>query len=383
MPSRAGRFAAIVAFAAAILVSFPWTAHAADAPSRFKDPEDGAFDVSGWLATKTGFLPVLTPITEPAVGYGAALGLLFFHGGGLANTVKAPPGPTGRPISPDVSLAGAALTENGTWGAFAGHLGFWGGDRWRYMGGLARYSMNLDYYGSGDRAFGFNMDGWALYQELTRRVGRTDLFVGARFVYLDSDISFDFDALPPDIPRPSFASTDWGLGFVAEYDTRDNNFTPSRGVDVKAAAMFRQSSLGDDGAFQIYTVTPKLYWDVKPRLVLAARLQVQTVSGDAPFYALPSVNLRGIPAMRYQGAGEASVDGEVRWNAFKRWWLVAFAGAGWTGDDLGSLQAGDNVHAGGLGFRYLVARALGLQMGLDVAKGPEQYAIYVVTGSSF
>jgi hypothetical protein len=63
--------------------------------------------------------------------------------------------------------------------------------------------------------------------------------------------------------------------------------------------------------------------------------------------------------------------------------VVAFAGIGWTGDDLGALQDGRSEYAGGLGFRYLLARALGLHMGLDVAKGPEQYAIYVVTGSSF
>ena len=39
-------------------------------------------------------------------------------------------------------------------------------------------------------------------------------------------------------------------------------------------------------------------------------------------------------------------------------------------------------NAGG-GFRYLTAREFGLQMGIDVARGPEQWAIYVVFGNSW
>jgi hypothetical protein len=43
----------------------------------FRSPEDGWLDVSGFLDEKYGFLPVVIPITEPAVGYGAAGGLAF------------------------------------------------------------------------------------------------------------------------------------------------------------------------------------------------------------------------------------------------------------------------------------------------------------------
>src|SRR5690348_11474362 len=46
-------------------------------PSKFRSPEDGWLDVSEFLEEKYGFLPLVVPITEPAVGYGAAGGLLF------------------------------------------------------------------------------------------------------------------------------------------------------------------------------------------------------------------------------------------------------------------------------------------------------------------
>ena len=43
------------------------------------DPEDGRFDMSNWLLRNKGFLPVPMIITEPAVGYGGGLGVIFFH----------------------------------------------------------------------------------------------------------------------------------------------------------------------------------------------------------------------------------------------------------------------------------------------------------------
>ncbi len=42
------------------------------------DTLDNALDVSYYLNNLHGFLPIVSPITEPAVGYGAALAGLFF-----------------------------------------------------------------------------------------------------------------------------------------------------------------------------------------------------------------------------------------------------------------------------------------------------------------
>ena len=43
----------------------------------FVDTLDNAFDISYYLYNLHGFLPVISPITEPAVGYGAAGAGLF------------------------------------------------------------------------------------------------------------------------------------------------------------------------------------------------------------------------------------------------------------------------------------------------------------------
>jgi hypothetical protein len=182
--------------------------------SLFKDPEDGAFDVGGWIGTRTGILPIPMPITELAIGYGGALGLVWIHGGGMAGLRDAPPGVTGKPVTPDISAVAGAGTENGTWAAALAHVGFWKGDRWRYTGAVARISPKLDTYDAAGNAYLFNLDGWAVYQELRRRIGRTNLFLGARFVFMDSTTTFESGRLPPDIPNPQFDTRDSGLGAV-------------------------------------------------------------------------------------------------------------------------------------------------------------------------
>ena len=377
--------AAVLALAPAVFAQAPPGDDSAPAakPSLFKDPEDGAFDVGPWAATRTGILPIPVPITEPAVGYGLALGLLKIHGGGLAGTKDAPLGVTGKPVPPNVSALGGAATENGTWMAAVAHVGYWGGDRWRYTGVVGRMSPQLDTYDAQGRAYGFNLDGWVVFQELKRRVGRSNLFLGARYIFMDTTTRFDSGLAPPDVPAPEFGNRDSGLGAVAEFDSRDNTFTPNRGVQFKASGTLYGPYLGGDHDYQRYTGDGLFFWDVHPRLVLSTRLRTQAVAGDAPFYARPFVRLRGIPAMRYQGETAVSLDGEARWAVTKRWWLAVFAGAGWTDAGSARVLVDESVHAGGAGFRYLVARKLGILAGLDVAKGPEQWALYVVFGSSW
>jgi hypothetical protein len=61
---------------------------------------------------------------------------------------------------------------------------------------------------------------------------------------------------------------------------------------------------------------------------------------------------------------------------------VGFLGTGkaWGTEDFGDANS---VLAGGVGMRYLIARRLGIYMGLDVARGPEDTAVYIQVGSAW
>jgi hypothetical protein len=62
---------------------------------------------------------------------------------------------------------------------------------------------------------------------------------------------------------------------------------------------------------------------------------------------------------------------------------VFFGGAGQAFDKWDEMFDSSLKATYGTGFRYLIARKFKLRMGVDVAKGPEDWAYYIVFGSNW
>lgn len=62
--------------------------------------------------------------------------------------------------------------------------------------------------------------------------------------------------------------------------------------------------------------------------VLAGRVDGRAARGQMPFYMRPFIDMRGIPAARYQDRNTAVVEAEVRWNYTPRWAAVGVMRAG-------------------------------------------------------
>src|SRR4051794_37504723 len=161
------------------------TQQAAAQPDLFHDPDDGAFDVSNFLSTRVGFLPMAMPITEPAVGYGLALGLSFFHD---KPQVVNYPGQPPRVIMPSITSVFGAGTENGTWAAGLGHIGVWNDGKIRYVGAGGYANLELDWFGKGDslggRSISYSNDVLFFYQKITFKLGDTNFFLGPQYRFL-------------------------------------------------------------------------------------------------------------------------------------------------------------------------------------------------------
>lgn len=354
----------------------------------FRDPVDGRFDASRWLLDHQGFLPVPILITEPALGYGAGVALLFFH--------RNPGSPAGAESSdgvrrfepPDITAGGAFGTENGSKAGGIGHLGFSKGRRWRYAAGAAYGSLNLAWYGLPDTVIGeqprgldFNIDASVALADVRRRFGETEWWAGLRYIGAKTQSQFALRT-PSGIPARQYDTTTSGLGLVVEYDGRDNIFTPNNGMRLYLDSLRYSEALGSDHDFSRSRFAFSGFRPLGKSVVIGVRADVQAVDGDVPFYAVPFIELRGIPAMRYQGECTAVVEVEGRWNLDGRWSLVGFAGAGRAADSGGIGSAPSRVTRG-LGIRYFLARALGMHAGVDVARGPEESAFYITMGSSW
>ena len=103
---------------------------------RWTDPEDGWFDLSSFIERPHGFLPVVVPITEPALGYGAIGAAAFLDpreeaGGEGWNR-------------PNMTVAGGLWTENGSDGLFAANSSLWMDGGLQTLVGAAQMSFDLE-----------------------------------------------------------------------------------------------------------------------------------------------------------------------------------------------------------------------------------------------
>ncbi len=382
--------------AAATLFIINGSAISASMMDEFIDPEDGMFDVSHWLAERKGFFPIPIIITEPAVGFGLGAGLLFLHDPLAGKTAE---GETfdpqsvdkqGRLIPPSVSALFGAYTENETWFVGGAHMGVWKNDTIRYTGVLAQASVNLKFYGldggNGPSSEGikFNIEPTIFLQQLKFRIKNSDFWAGINYLLLDSTIGFNPSAaLPIEIPDIKFDSTSASVSLLLDYDSRDTLFTPSSGLSSGIKASFYREAFGSDNEFEKYKVYAKFFTGLTDSLVLGLRGDVETLNGDARFYEYPFISMRGIPAMRYQGETVGVAEAEFRWNFTTRWSLILFGGAGKAQSADFVAASDDTVYSKGVGFRYFIARRFGAHAGVDIAKGPEDTALYITFGQAW
>ena len=104
-----------------------------------------------------------------------------------------------------------------------------------------------------------------------------------------------------------------GLGLVISYESIDNIFTPNRGLTVQLRAVNYGEAWGGDDNFNLISANTKWYYDFFDNLVLGIRLDGTMISTGAPYYQYPSIQMRGIRSMRYQGEKTILGEAELRW----------------------------------------------------------------------
>ena len=350
--------------------------------AQMKDPEDGKFDISQYLLDNiVGFLPVPIIITEPAVDNGLGFAGAFFH---QPKADQMQPGAENL-ILPNVSVIAAAYTGNDSWFVGGGHFRNWAKDHYRYeiMGGYA--DINLDWYGGEstpdpENGLSFNAKGAMLDQKFLMRLGKSRWYMGPELRILSSEVSFDL-RLP--IELPPIENNVVGLSAVALYENLDYKISPRKGFQTELKATVNSETIGSDYDYEEFSWQVRQYFEFADKYTLAWRLDGSTTSGDVPFYMEPFVTIEGIPAMRYQGPTAATVELRGGVDLNPRWSVIGFVGGGRAADSISDLSSAETHSAYGAGFRYLMARRLGMRIGIDVAKGPEGTYVYLVMGSAW
>jgi hypothetical protein len=322
----------------------PMPADSTATSSPFYSTEDGMFDISTFMEGRHEFLPIPFPITEPAVGYGGGVMLVF-----IDKPRAAAQAGFGRP---NISMVGGLATENGTWMTMLADIRYWRKDRLKTLVAGATGLLELDFGGIGTETGGerplqhYNLEPNFLTLQAMQRLGTTRMWAGLRYAYGSSEVTFEAPANTPGIPDQTGRSDVGSLAPSLIYDARDNNFTPLSGTYAEIYSGFYRDWLGSDDDFESVEFCGIQYLPLAPKLFLGLRADARRMGDGAPFYVLPYVEMRGVPAVRYQGQVVAQAEVEMRWQALGRWSVVGFAGTGAAALEVGQLSSTHAVQAG-------------------------------------
>jgi hypothetical protein len=173
-------------------------------------------------------------------------------------------------------------------------------------------------------------------------------------MWMTTGVSFDAPEETPGLPDYHGDSRVGGLTPSLTFDSRDSIFTPSSGTYLEGGASFYGKWLGGDADFQSAYVVAMQYVSIHRKLVLGVRGDANFSFGRQPFYMRPYIDMRGVPAMQYQGEHAAKLEAELRWQFWKRFSLVgSSARIAWI--DLDRFSRQRTVTAGRTGFRYELA----------------------------
>lgn len=351
-----------------------------------KDSLDGAFDLSDFLIYANGFIVVPTIITEPAVGgFGAAVAPIFLKK--RAPVIEADG--KKRFINPDITGGVGMYTANKSWMVGAFRSATLVKPKILYRAFAAYGDMNLSFYANNlpnqkDEEFKLNFKSTIFYTQWLKQFNNAKWSVGPQYLFLNSKINLpDFNLPPPFVDPKDIKSTISQLGAALQFDGRDNIFTPDKGIRLQSDFFWSDKALGSD--YQAWRINFSAigYYPLAKTLIGGLRIEGEQALGSPPFYLKPGINMRGIPAARYMGNTSIVSELEFRWDLYRRWSLMGYGGLASAFNDWDQAFAKPVIYSYGTGFRYLIARKFKLRMGVDVARGPEEWAYYIVFGSNW
>lgn len=178
-----------------------------------------------------------------------------------------------------------------------------------------------------------------------------------------------------------------GVGVVAQRDTRDHLYAPTRGSLMEASAYVYDQALGSDHDFSTFHANARTYAEVAPEHVLAFQVRGDFRAGQTPFDRLPTAGdatlLRGVQGGRFRDQHFLGAQAEYRSPMLWRVGAVMFAATGRVAPTLAALAQPAWKLASGGGLRVALKRADRVNARLDIGFSRDGYEIYVQLREAF
>lgn len=335
---------------------------------------------------EVNFVVVPGPTYSPSLGWGLMLIPMA--------TFKYDPADQ---VSPASSLAAFMMfTENGSYVAGIGPKLYLCEDTWRISGGAGYANIKQKFFGIGGTVD--SGDYVSMTSDTIMAKGQV-LYRAWPNIYLGPSLQYSQVRFRGDDPAAEQVLKEAGLnsdynhnfspGLVGQFDTRDDQTAPGKGILVDLNVRYSSEALGSTSSFERMGAAYSQYvtlWD-DPRHVLAWQATVETGFGDVPFDEYPDLGgqkaLRGYVKGEFTDKNMAAIQAEYRWNAWKRLGFTAFGGTGKVFPAWNEIDDARWLSAGGVGLRYLVIPERRMNARLDLAWGELGFNFYFSVGEAF
>lgn len=284
----------------------------------------------------TSFAVVPGPFYNPSQGLGVmVLPILMFHP--VRDDAVSPPSIAALfgmySVLPPFDDAGSRYS----WASGAATRLYLGEDRWRVMVVAAYFDLFREFHGIGgdpssSALFDYRQQGVVVFGQVLREIGVRHLYAGLILGYT-AFRSTTSDPANQAILDSFGGGSEWSgqpnLGVAAQFDSRDNQYYPSSGVDFNLRLNGSLKS-GEQYAVLVPTVAQYFGLSGGDQLVLAYKIFGQFGFGDLPLASYANYGSRGTTlgytVGEYVDKMMLGAEAELRWLF---WWrLGAEAGFG-------------------------------------------------------
>ena len=240
-----------------------------------------------------------------------------------------------------------------------------------------------DYLNYTPKMFNFDLS-------VQRRILKEErLYAGIQFKYENLDI---IEAAPLGLLVSGEVTGSTGgnlasLGFILNWDRRDNIFFPHSGNYFQLTADFNSPTFGSDFKFTTVKFDLRKYFPVLKSHVFAVQAILQTVTGSPTFRHMSEIGgdlvMRGYYSGRYRDMSMMVLQTELRFKVWKLFGAVVFASVADVADKLGELSLGNLKYTVGIGLRILVVPKEGTNIRLDYGFGKGTSGFYILANEAF
>jgi hypothetical protein len=354
----------------------------ADVETTTNDLINGADKATKAYSVKRGnWVIAPIPVANETIGTGLQVVALYLHAPkqGAEDNLNATTGVAGMYTNNDSRVAGVF------------HQNAFYDDKVRVTGALGTGDFELKYFGIGEDSFfndnpiRYSADADIIYLETQIRIpGSDSWYIGPGVIRSVGTITYHSEDLIPNLPSIEDEIDIGAVSLILSYDNRNDNYYPTHGTSLRVSGSSYNDTLGSDYDFQMLNVSYSHYFTLTDVTSLALNTVVDSAYGEVPFFASPSLRLRGYNLGQFADDVALLLRAELKYKFHPRWGVIGFVDHGWVNSNLRDVFEGRDGGSVGLGLRWQAVAEQTMHLGIDIAfTDNDDSALIIKIGETF